>query len=496
MRFDRSAGILLHVSSLPGPAGIGDLGVSATRFVDFLESAGQRIWQVLPLGPPALGNSPYSCYSAFAGNPLLISLTQMAVDGWLDHGELDAADAPALSQSQVDFAAVDRYKRPLLRQAFARSRQRIESEDEFHIFCHDQQWWLDDFARFESLMQHFGESNWTRWPTELVRRDTSEIRRWDEQLYEERLFSKFVQFVFDQQFRRLKQYANERQIQLFGDMPIFVAHESADVWANQELFWLDDKGHPTVVAGVPPDYFSETGQFWGNPLYRWDKLESSEFTWWTARFGYALEQFDLLRVDHFRGFESYWEIPASAKSAIEGRWQKGPGAKPFDAAAKKLGELPIIAEDLGMITDAVHQLRDELGFPGMRVMQFGFDSEDDTFHHPAHYPRHSFAYTGTHDNDTLMGWYSNRIRQAVDNHLLDELIDGKDEIHLQLIKAVYESDANSAIVPFQDILGLGNEARMNLPGEPDGNWRWRATPSDISDELSARLRKMTRDAKR
>lgn len=492
MRFPRTSGLLLHVTSLPGGFA-GDLGAAAIQFIDFLARGGQRVWQVLPLGPPALGSSPYSCYSAFAGNSLLISVDQMVADGWIDSASpMDAVG----DRSVADFESAAAYKNPQFRVAYAQSKEKLRSDDAFNQFCQDQRAWLDDYARFEALMGYLNESDWTRWPADLVRRDSRSLERWDRELADAIEYSKFLQFVFDGQWRRVKRYANDREIKIFGDMPIFVAHESADVWANQSLFCLNELGEPTLVAGVPPDYFSETGQLWGNPLYRWDVLESTNFEWWTARFQCALQQFDLLRVDHFRGFEAYWEIPASAETAVSGHWETGPGAKPFEAAREALGELPIVAEDLGMITQEVHDLRDQLDFPAMRVLQFGFDDPDDVFHRPDHYPEKSVAYTGTHDNETIMGWYANHRQRLPDNPLLDAFVSTEKDIHLQLVRAVLQSGSDTAIVPMQDWLGLGNEARMNLPGEATGNWRWRVNAEALSDDLADQMRQMSQDAGR
>jgi 4-alpha-glucanotransferase len=496
MQFPRSSGILLHITSLPSRSGVGDLGPDAIAFVDFLAKAGQSVWQVLPLGPPALGNSPYSCYSAFAGSPLLISLEQMVQDGWLKLSELSTVSDG--SSPAVDFAAVAADKHQQFQTAFTYSRELLRGNRQFAGYCREQSWWLDDFARFDAMMRHFDDPDWTHWPTGLVQRDQGELKKWDALLADQIQFAKFLQFVFAAQWDHVKRYANQRGIRIFGDMPIFVAHESADVWANQSLFCLDELGRRTLVAGVPPDYFSATGQLWGNPLYRWDVLESTDYAWWTARFGAALRQFDILRVDHFRGFESYWEIPASAVSALSGQWREGPKAKPFEAARRALGELPIVAEDLGMITEAVHQLRDQLGFPAMRVLQFGFDDENDVFHRPDHYPQHSVAYTGTHDNDTIMGWYQKRLlsRDPETADPLRAFLSGDQDIHLQLIQAVLNSASDTAVVPMQDVLGLGNEARMNLPGEAKGNWAWRVDPRALTDQLASQLNAMTKQAKR
>lgn len=496
MRFPRTSGVLLHISSLPSQFGIGDLGPGATQFIDFLESSGQKLWQVLPLGPPARGDSPYSCYSAFAGNPSLISPEQLVEDGWLSREDISLGERSAESGTKVDFRAAEQLKQQLLEKAFANAKSGLSEDSRFVQFQNDNAFWLIDFSRFQALLKHFDNPDWTQWPERLVRRDPEELEQWDSTLADDILFSQFSQFLFDQQWKRVKQLANDRGIRIFGDMPIFVAHESADVWANQSLFFLDADGKQTVVAGVPPDYFSETGQRWGNPLYRWDVCESQGYSWWVERFRFAFRHFDLLRVDHFRGFESYWEIPATAETAIDGQWRKGPGSGPFDAAREKLGELAIVAEDLGLITDEVHELRDQLQFPPMRILQFGFEQENDVFHRPGHYPEHSVAYTGTHDNDTLMGWYTQRSEEKPDNQLLDPFLQGDGEIHQQLIKAVLGSESDTVVIPMQDLLGLGNEARMNLPGEPDGNWAWRVQADAFSEELSQWLANETSDTNR
>ncbi|SRR6056297_1377230 len=498
MRFPRSAGILLHITSLPSPDGIGDLGQPAHAFVDFLAAAGQRVWQILPLGPPAEGNSPYSAFSAFAGNPLLISLPGLIEEGLLSTTDVPPSAALATASDRVDYTAVAAYKLPRLRTAFENFQQHASTSlrAELATFCTENAWWLTDYCRFESLMLHFGNPDWTTWDPDLVQRSEVAIANWDRQLEASIEYSRFVQFLFDRQWKRLKKYANERDIQMYGDMPIFVAHESADVWANQRLFTLNQVGEPELVAGVPPDYFSATGQLWGNPLYRWDVLETENYAWWTSRFGAALRHFDLLRVDHFRGFESYWEIPADAETAVAGQWRPGPGEKPFLAARAELGELPIIAEDLGLITDEVHQLRERLGFPGMRVLQFGFATEEDAFHRPSHYPPHSVAYTGTHDNDTLMGWYRQREPIAAGIDPLEAYLQGNQPIHIQLIQAVLDSPADTAIVPMQDVLGLGNEARMNIPGQAKGNWTWRVAAESLTPDLARQWHERTQRAKR
>ncbi|WP_404310397.1 4-alpha-glucanotransferase [Neorhodopirellula lusitana] len=499
MKFPRSSGVLLHITSLPGESlddgGIGDLGPQAYRFVDFLKAAGQSVWQILPLSPPAEGNSPYSAYSAFAGNPLMVSLSRLVRDGLLSQvPELSPGEVGA---DHVDFALVAERKERSLARAF----ERFSGTDghplvvAFRDFCVAQADWLDEFARFEAIMRNQNERDWSKWPAELVARHPDVIADWDEMLADEIQFSKFKQFLFDRQWCELKAYANENGVRICGDMPIFVAHESADVWVNQNLFAVDEKGKPTLVAGVPPDYFSETGQLWGNPQYDWEALEATGYDWWVKRFGCALRQFDLLRVDHFRGFEAYWEIPASAKTAIEGAWKKGPMSAPFDAAERVLGELPFIAEDLGMITEEVHQLRLQLGFPGMRVLQFGFDTADDEFHRPNTYPEDSVAYTGTHDNETLVGWLKTR-KPADSPDPLKAWITESEPVYWQLIDTVLQSRSDTAIVPMQDLLGLGNAARMNVPGQAKGNWSWRMSADAITDPITTKLKTLTNDAGR
>ncbi len=501
MEFPRAAGVLLHISSLPGEYGIGDLGPHAYRFVDFLHQAGQQVWQILPLGPTVRGDSPYSCYSAFAGNALLISPAELVSQGFLDEADLVGATSQAAADDSVDYLEVTTTKWRLLNLAFERftARPNCERVDRFEEFCTLQRWWLDDFALYAALMKHLGTDQWEQWEAGLVRRDSATLQRWKEKLARQIEFEQFVQFLFFTQWQQLKQYANSRGVRLFGDMPIFVAHGSADVWAHQSIFWLDQAGKPEFVAGVPPDYFSKTGQLWGNPLYRWDALAATQYRWWVRRFQAAFEMYDLLRIDHFRGFESYWEVPASAKTAISGRWAPGPGAAPFEAAQKQLGELAIVAEDLGLITDAVHELREQLGFPGMRILQFGFDQEDDTFHRPESYPENSLAYTGTHDNNTIISWYRGRQdpkRKTPD--ILERYLKHaasvetpEDMVHWQLIAMVHGSASHTAIIPMQDILGLDDRARMNTPGKAEGNWRWRVQTAQLSDALAAELRIVT-----
>ncbi|MEZ6133914.1 MAG: 4-alpha-glucanotransferase [Pirellulaceae bacterium] len=508
MEFPRASGVLLHITSLPGDFAVGDLGPEAYRFVDFLVDAGQTIWQILPLGPTIRCDSPYSCYSAFAGNALLISPVELVRDGLLQATELEMFRLPRVRAETVDYLAATDFKWQLLKVAYERffSQPVCSQLDRFEAFCTTQRRWLDDFALYAALMKHFGQDQWDLWDADLVRREPDALRRWGKALSKQIEFEQFVQFLFFTQWQRLKQYANSNNIRLFGDMPIFVAHGSADVWSHQELFWLDEGGKPQFVAGVPPDYFSKTGQLWGNPLYRWEALAATNYAWWTHRFEVAFEMYDLLRIDHFRAFDAYWEVPAGAATAIHGRWAPGPGAAPFEAARQKLGELPIVAEDLGLITESVHELRDELGFPGMRILQFGFDNAEDNFHRPEAFPVNSVAYTGTHDNDTIVSWYRQRQleKQATGKvDILDRYLD-EDEapevrekmIHWQLIAMVLGSASSTAIVPMQDILGLDQWARMNTPGLAEGNWGWRLEASQLNDAIAAELRVVTEHTQR
>ena len=501
----RRSGILCHITSLPSAFGIGDLGPEAYRFVDFLKSAGQSVWQTLPVCPPAHNHSPYSCYSAFAGNPLLISPESLADDGLLSKQAVDSY-RQEISEQCVDFAAAEQSRKSLLAQAFKNFRDGEPSElkSSFDEFADAQAGWLDDFAAYESAMLHFNELDWTKWPDGLAAGTPNALQTYRESLGDSIAFSRFVQFLFDRQWRALRDYACANGVELCGDMPIFVAHESADVWSNPNEFCLKEDGRPDRVAGVPPDYFSKTGQLWGNPQYNWEAMETNNYAWWTSRFARSLEQFDSLRVDHFRGFEAYWEIPSGEKTAVGGQWVKGPGVKPFEAAERKLGKLPLIAEDLGLITEEVHQLRDSLAYPGMRVLQFGLDGDENEYHHPSNYPVNCVAYTGTHDNDTLMGWHASRAKNAAFKTNAKNLIgldSGADyrndrSLHWKWIKLVIDSPAGLVLFPVQDLMGLGNEARMNIPGKAKGNWGWRMLAGQITQENAQRMREATSEGSR
>jgi 4-alpha-glucanotransferase len=498
----RLSGILLHVTSLPGGYGIGDFGDSAYRFIDFLARTGQGLWQVLPLGPTGYGNSPYQCYSAFAGNPLLVSLDALAAEGLLTPGDLRAGET--LGQDTVDFDRVVEFHTSMLRRAFENSRQSGSPSRtaSLNAFAGAHQYWLGDYTLFRALKTAHGGRPWHEWDSAVRKREDAALKQWRARLADEIAYETFVQHQFFQQWHAVKQYANERGIQIIGDIPIFVAHDSADVWSHQDLFALREDGRPEVVAGVPPDYFSATGQLWGNPLYRWDEMATDGYQWWIERIRGSLEMFDQIRIDHFRGFESYWEVPGDAKVASGGRWVLGPGNRMFAKARETLGEMPLIAEDLGVITAEVEALRDDLGFPGMRVLQFAFgDDPKSSDYQPHNYPRHCVVYTGTHDNDTVVGWFhsgigegTTRDREQIERERRKVLqytgTDGR-EIHWDMIRLALASVGEMAIFPMQDLLGLGTKARMNMPGTAEGNWSWRFTWQQLSAEAERRLQEMT-----
>jgi len=483
----RRSGILLHPTSLPGPDGIGSFGEEAFRFVELLAAAGQTLWQILPLGPPGCGNSPYSCFSAFAGNPLLIDLRQIAADGDLELSDLETLP----HDGRIDFSAVAAYKHALLKRGAERffAEGELARKQDFWRFC-DTTFWLHDYALYASLKSHYKGKGWHRWPEGLRRRDRDACERYGELLGSDIGLHKYLQWQFSRQWQRLKRHANEHGLLVFGDAPIFVAHDSVDVWCNQHIFKLAANGAPLAVAGVPPDYFSATGQLWGNPLYDWDALAADGYSWWLARIRSDLALYDMLRIDHFRGFEAFWEVSAREKTAVNGRWVKGPGTAFFDSLRSSCGELPIIAEDLGVITREVETLRDRYAFPGMRILQFAFDSGPDNSYLPHNHLPGSVVYTGTHDNDTTAGWFAaqpQERQELVCRYLRCQPA----EVPWQLVRAAQASVAMYAVIPLQDLLGLDSSARMNIPGIADGNWGWRL-PADYAREKNiGRLRELT-----
>ena len=491
---DRASGVLLHPTSLPGPHGCGDLGPQAHELAHWLCGARQRWWQMLPVGPVGYGNSPYSALSAFAGNPLLISLDRLLEEGLLPQAAL--AGVPRFPPGRVDYSAARAWREKNLRLAFQAFQQRTSDHPSFDVFCAENAGWLEDFALYAAIKRNRRDRPWTEWEPDLRARDPEAIDRARHALRDEVGQQRFEQFAFQRHWRSLKDEAAMLGVGLIGDLPIFVAHDSADVWAHRELFFLDPQGQPTVIAGVPPDYFSVTGQRWGNPLYRWEEIERTGFRWWRQRFGRLLSLFDAVRLDHFIGFTRYWEIAADEPTAQNGRWIPGPGARLFEA----LGKAQLIAEDLGAVTPEVTALREQFGFPGIKLLQFAFgtDPQAPSFL-PHNYERNSVAYTGTHDNDTTAGWFHEkdspqRSKEQAEKERRAALeylgISGR-EIHWEMIRAVWASVANLAMAPVQDLLGLGSEARMNLPGTVQGNWEWRLAELP-GPEIKERLRELTR----
>ncbi|MDZ8261832.1 4-alpha-glucanotransferase [Nostoc sp. ChiQUE01b] len=493
MPFPRSSGILLHPTSFPSRFGIGDLGLEAYRFIDFLKESHQQYWQVLPLGPTAYGNSPYMCYSAMAGNPLLVSLEKLRDEGLLT--EEDFANLPGFSEEKVDYEKVVPVKIGLLKKAYEHFRVNATpiQQKEFEGFCDSKAYWLDNYALFMALKDANENANWHTWQSELVKRDSQAMEQVQERLNGEIFYYKFVQFEFFRQWSELKSYANMRGIDIIGDIPIYVAHDSADVWAHPEIFCLDQEtGAAALMAGVPPDYFSATGQLWGNPVYNWEELQKQDFKWWVQRFEAMLDYVDIIRIDHFRGFEAYWAVPQGEQTAINGKWVEAPGDAFFAAIREKLGKLPVLAEDLGVITPGVEALRDKYEFPGMKILQFAFSADSANPFLPFNYPHNAVVYTGTHDNDTTIGWFNTAEYEEKQNLLLYLGSISPDGIHWDLIRLALSSVANQAIIPLQDILGLGNEARMNFPSVAEGNWEWRYRAGAITDELRDRLKVLTK----
>lgn len=484
----RRAGVLLHPTSLPSNYGIGDLGVGAREFVDFLAAGGQKLWQVLPLNPPGYGNSPYQCLSAFAGNPLLIDIDQLSEQGLLRRHKTDAL--PTFSRERIDFQEISSYKESLFKEAFM-VFQNMPCSEEFQAFCLEHRQWLDDYCLFRALKSYHDEAPWTEWEPGASTRRSYALAHYRRLLEEDVEYHKFLQYQFFRQWMALKKYANNKGIRIIGDLPIYVSHDSSDVWVHRELFYLDEKGNPLKVAGVPPDAFTQTGQLWGNPIYNWDAMEQTEFQWWKERLKHLSQMVDIIRIDHFRGFEAYWEVPAGEETAVNGRWVKGPGEKFFEAISQVTGSTEIIAEDLGFITPQVEKLRDRFGFPGMSILQF--EIQDGRFNVPL-YRKNTVAYTGTHDNETILGWFRNNGEQK---HSLEDTVGNSTEgVCWHYIETAMNTDAETVIIPLQDILCLGNEARMNTPGTATRNWEWRFSSQQLSEEIQNRLLRVTKGCHR
>jgi 4-alpha-glucanotransferase len=496
MSFQRGSGILLHPTCLPGQFGIGDLGKAAYEFVDFLERSGQTLWQILPLGPTGYEHSPYTMnFSAFAGNPLLISLEQLADDGLLARQEL--APLTDTAGDRVDFDRVIPHKMQFLKQAFENFRSSLtgDRQTQFEQFCQAQADWLDDFVLFMTLLEANQGKSWEQWESAIAQREPDALKAQTEILKDQIEFHQFLQFIFFEQWANLRAYANRKNIKIIGDISIYVCHNSADVWANPELFKLDSETlAPAYIAGVPPDYFSETGQLWGNPVYNWEQAKATNFEWWIRRFKATLQSVDIVRVDHFRGFEAYWQVPAGEETAINGEWIKAPGMEFFEKLGNTLGSLPILAEDLGIITPEVEELRDRFAFPGMRILMFGFNEDSSSPHLPHHYSKNCVVYSGTHDNDTALGWWekaSLNEQQFLARYVGLSDAQAVQEINWLLIRLAFASVADLAIVPLQDVFGLDGRARMNDPSKIPGNWRWRYNSSALlTAELRDRLRSL------
>jgi len=475
---ERSSGIICHISSLPGRYGIGTLGKQAFEFVDFLIQTKQKLWQILPLGPTGYGDSPYQCFSSYAGNPLLISLSELQADGWLSMSDLD--NNLQFSEQEVEYGKLFVFKIPLLRKAYQRFKLSREAIDQtkFDNFCRRNSDWLNDFALFMSLKNHFEGKAWIEWESGIRLRESDSIHYYTNELLDEINFHKFNQFIFFKQWLDIKSYANNNGIKIIGDIPIYISADSVDAWTNPDIFIMDDDRKPLEVAGVPPDYFSSTGQLWGNPIFNWEKLLETNFEWWIERIKANLKLYDIIRIDHFRGFEAYWTVPFGEETAINGRWVKAPGHELYEAIRQQLGNVEIIAEDLGVITPEVEKLRDHFGLPGMKVLQFADYLNPKDEYLPHNYPNNCVVYTGTHDNDTSVSWFQSLSDEAKKN-ITDYFMSENSSIHWVLIRAAWQSVANMAIAPLQDVLGLGGESRMNVPGAASGNWSWRFRHGDL-----------------
>jgi 4-alpha-glucanotransferase len=484
---NRKSGVLLHITSLPGDDGTGTLGKNAFRFVDFLAKSKQKMWQILPLGQVGFGDSPYQCYSAFAGNIQLIDLELLAEDGWLKKSEIKS---PGFNALKADFEGLRQWKLPLLKKAYNNFQLKIEPWlNEYFYFQYEHKWWLNDFALFMALKDFFKGVGWHNWPDEIKFRKPEALKKYSESLKMEIDFWMFMQWQFFRQWHRLKKYANEKGIEIIGDVPLYVSTDSSDVWANTDIFYLDKNLNPTFVGGVPPDYFSKTGQLWGNPVFNWQRLEERQFDWWMARLGFNVNMFNLVRIDHFRGLESYWSVPAGEKTAINGKWEAAKGYQLLQKFKHEYGSLPFIAEDLGVITPEVEKLRDELHLTGIKVLQFAFGSDAKNVNLPHNYKPNFLVCTGTHDNDTTLGWLTSvkgKEKKLVQKYL------GEPEKALQnSIETVSASTAKMAIFPMQDILGLGTEARMNTPGTATGNWGWRFPWEQLNQTQISFLKEIT-----
>lgn len=487
----RRNGMLLPIASLPSPYGIGGFSKEAYEFIDLLEETGQKLWQILPLGPTSYGDSPYQSFSTFAGNPYFIDLDTLVEKGWLTKEACEASDYGD-NESYIDYGRIYNSRFVLLKQAFLNSD--ILSDEKFTEFCKANQHWLPDYALYMALKNQNDGKSWIEWEEEIRLRKPEAVEYYKKELEEECNFYEFLQYEFHEQWTKVKEYAHEKGIQIVGDVPIYVAFDSADTWANPELFQLDEKNLPLGVAGCPPDAFSATGQLWGNPLYNWAYHKKTGYDWWLKRIAYCFDLYDIVRIDHFRGFDEYYSIPYGDETAVNGHWEKGPGMDLFNTVKEKLGELDIIAEDLGFLTESVFQLLKDSGYPGMKVLQFAFDPSEDSDYLTYKYQRNCVVYTGTHDNDTTAGWFeklSDGDREVALRYM-NSFYTPKEEQHWDLIALAMRSTADTCIIPVQDFLGLGSEARINMPSTLGDNWKWRMTKGAFSEELKEKIRRMTK----
>ncbi len=489
----RTSGILMPVSSLPGSYGIGCFSKEAYRFIDILKEAGQSRWQILPLGPTGYGDSPYQSFSAFAGNPYFIDLESLIEEGLLTEEECNKADFGD-DDLEIDYEKIYYARFDVLRLAYERAKENgLQTSETFRTFVKQEQEWLDDYALYMAVKNHFGGVSWDQWDEDIRLRKPEAVRHYSEMLQDEIGFYQYQQFLFSVQWTALKSYANENGVQIIGDIPIYVAFDSADTWAGPEMFQLDEENLPIRVAGCPPDGFSATGQLWGNPLYDWEYHKSTGYAWWVRRIAQCFRLYDMVRIDHFRGFDEYYSIPYGDETAENGKWMPGPGIDLFRVIKEKLGDLPIIAEDLGFLTDSVKKLLKDSGYPGMKVLQFAFDSREDGDYLPHNYTNNCVVYTGTHDNDTIIGWYDNLAEEdkRTSHIYLNNWETPEDEIRWDFICMAMRSVADTCIIPMQDYLGFGSEARINTPSTLGGNWTWRMEEEDFTEELAARIKELT-----
>lgn len=491
MSTNRKQGVLLPVTSIPSRYGIGTFGKESYRFVDFLEKAGQKLWQILPLGPTGYGDSPYQSFSTFAGNPYLIDLELLIEDGYLTREECDACDFGTYPRF-IDYEKQYLSRFAVLKKAFERGYRKLHREAEYVAFLEENRLWLEDYALYMAVKDSFGGVCFMEWDEEIRRRNKTALQKYRRLLAEEIHFYEFQQYLFMKQWLELKAYANQKGIEIVGDIPIYVAFDSADTWAHPELFQMDEKGYPIAVAGCPPDYFSETGQLWGNPLYRWDYHKETGYDWWMQRFAHCYKLYDVVRIDHFRGFDEYWAVPYGEKTAVNGQWLKGPGYELFAALKKRLGKKKIIAEDLGFMTDSVRKLVKKTGFPNMKILQFAFESSGESEYLPFRYDKNCVVYTGTHDNDTTLGWLSQMPKK--DKKFARKYLHCQkgDDLCREVIRAGVSSVADTVIIPIQDWLELDNEARINVPSTLGQNWKWRLLKGELTEELAGDMRKMAK----